>query len=834
MTAEIPHAQSVGSKRAVVSAVSAGVAVVIASIAHTFTNASIVHFRDLGHYSLPFMRWMRRTVASGHLPLWNPESGLGFSAISDPTLQLLFPPTLILRLVLPETLGLNLSVSMAIVVAFAGAMLLFARRGEIFAATAGALVFALSGPVLSAANMLNLGWSVALAPWVVLAMLRVTDLRDLSRVAVLAVVIALQLLAGEPMTFAATVAAALALATSEAPDARSAMRSVGRILPGVGLGLALSAIQLFPLATASIASARGANMLVDTWSLHPATLIETVLPGIFGTPVGPGTVSPAWYRALNGGREPLLLSVYVGIPAFAIAAAAFGEGDARRRKASFVWLAVFAVALVLAIGDYGPVLPLLREAVPGASMARFPSKFLCVGVLALSAMVCAGVRALSGHERTPASVVLACGVSAVGLVLAVVAAVVGGAGSSSATVAGWAAMLQLPQSGEVAGEFAYRLAIAGRDLALYSVLTGALVLAVRSRWFPQRLSPALLAGLVTLPLLVAGPWLCLPVMERSALSDPSWASEVDRTGRVYVSAGDGLAYSPDVHPSFRIPVNATRAAAGSIYGAAFPAYATGLGLRDAVTADLAQLRPRPYADFLGRFAAATPQERRRVLARLGVTDLVVPFEPMPPNATLLARTAELPAMAHWRISDPAPRVRLVRSVERLAGEQAQTTRFFSEWFDPSTHVILEGEAGSDDSSISPSVSFGPEATPDGASGSTGGNVTVSTATIVAESPSTLVIEADAEDSGGWLVVNDAWAPGWVATVDGVREPVERANGIVRAVWLGPGAHVVRFSYRPSAVIAGAVVSGVAGLVVVGLFVVGRFGRRRAKDGGGAP
>jgi hypothetical protein len=53
------------------------------------------------------------------------------------------------------------------------------------------------------------------------------------------------------------------------------------------------------------------------------------------------------------------------------------------------------------------------------------------------------------------------------------------------------------------------------------------------------------------------------------------------------------------------------------------------------------------------------------------------------------------------------------------------------------------------------------------------------------------------------------------------------------VRLEPGAHVVRLSYRPPTLIAGAVVSGLAGLLVVGLCVVGRY-RRRGRGGGEAP
>jgi O-antigen/teichoic acid export membrane protein len=48
----------------------------------------------------------------------------------------------------------------------------------------------------------------------------------------------------------------------------------------------------------------------------------------------------------------------------------------------------------------------------------------------------------------------------------------------------------------------------------------------------------------------------------------------------------------------------------------------------------------------------------------------------------------------------------------------------------------------------------------------------------------------------WLVVSDANAPGWSATVDGVAAPVLTADGIFRAVRLTSGSHQVAFRYLP--------------------------------------
>jgi len=66
---------------------------------------------------------------------------------------------------------------------------------------------------------------------------------------------------------------------------------------------------------------------------------------------------------------------------------------------------------------------------------------------------------------------------------------------------------------------------------------------------------------------------------------------------------------------------------------------------------------------------------------------------------------------------------------------------------------------------------------------------------------------------GYLVLTDAWYPGWEATVDGERVPVYRADLLFRAVALDAGNHRIVFTFRPMSLRVGAGVS-LAGLVVL--------------------
>ena len=77
------------------------------------------------------------------------------------------------------------------------------------------------------------------------------------------------------------------------------------------------------------------------------------------------------------------------------------------------------------------------------------------------------------------------------------------------------------------------------------------------------------------------------------------------------------------------------------------------------------------------------------------------------------------------------------------------------------------------------------------------------------------------DGPAWLVVTDTWFPGWQARVDGVPQPVWRADYAFRAVAVPAGHHEVALTYAPRSVRDGLVITLVASGVVGALLVPGR-------------
>ncbi|MBE7473505.1 MAG: hypothetical protein DPW09_10980 [Anaerolineae bacterium] len=101
------------------------------------------------------------------------------------------------------------------------------------------------------------------------------------------------------------------------------------------------------------------------------------------------------------------------------------------------------------------------------------------------------------------------------------------------------------------------------------------------------------------------------------------------------------------------------------------------------------------------------------------------------------------------------------------------------------------------------------------------------ATIVKYEPERVEIVASL-DSPGWLVLSDAYYPGWQATVDGQPVEILPVNIMFRSVTVPEGEHTVVFEFRPRSVWLGAWVSGGALIILsIGLILVGIRGYRKS-------
>jgi hypothetical protein len=168
--------------------------------------------------------------------------------------------------------------------------------------------------------------------------------------------------------------------------------------------------------------------------------------------------------------------------------------------------------------------------------------------------------------------------------------------------------------------------------------------------------------------------------------------------------------------------------------------------------------------------------------------------------------------------DVLDRAFLVHRGAMAADDEAALAMMRDVSFDPTAEVILSEVEGS------------------GAEGAVvAGDVAPVTveerARVTHYAPERVEIEVTVE-APGYLVLTDAWYPGWEATVDSVPVPIYRADLLFRAVAVRAGNHRVVFAFRPVSLRVGAGVSlaGLVGLGVVAALALSKA-RRDAIMGG---
>jgi hypothetical protein len=790
-----PSAESLGDA----GAAAALVVLVAILFAPALFAGRVFYQRDVVTMWYARVESMVRAVAEGAWPLWDPYSAFGAPALADPSYQLLYP-SMWLNLVMSPPTYYVLHVAAHCVLAGLGLYLLCRSWGlGLLPSLASGMLWTASGPLLSTANVWHHFTGAVWMPWVLLALEGALASGSLGRALLLGVVGALQVLAGSGDLCLMTGLAALGrmllfVARGPLPRREALGRVVRAGLVGGGFALALSAVLWMPAAALARDSTRpymtaAARMY---WSLHPALLLDFLVPGL----VTRLPLSVPARAALYDAREPFLFWLYLGAASAPLVA--LGAALGRRPWRGFA-VGGFGFFLLCALGRHGLVYRALAV-LPPFTLMRYPVKYTVPMALFWAALAGLGVEAChgtwSGAEQRRARGLVA---------LAVL-------GAMALAAAGVWLGAHPDALAPVVTAGADGLAADVRP-AVHRLWMAAAFLAVEA---------ALLVGRSARP--QAPPWLAIAVVA-IAIADVAWVGRQVND----LAPPELVAWRPPTLPAVEaaraggrvevVPPLVTRKSqlvrgpkgweeewlwARGIEDLLLPPSGARWGVPGSYDGDFTGLA-RPEQSKLtawlqqtwGSFFALRLLQMGNVGAVVSLDEGRWSGKPVAEVPSVYAEPVRV-----FRVPDPLPAAYVVGRARRVREDAAEWV-LGNAGFDLWREVIVIS-----DSSAAP---------PGGPVPDFEGLVR-----LVERRADRLAFETEAS-APGYLVVVEAYDPGWRATVDGDSAEVLRANFLFRAVAVPAGRHRVELRYRPRGLVWGGLVSALA--VAVGLGYWELRGRR---------
>ncbi len=356
-----------------------------------FTDVVPYH-RDGVLLWLPTRQFIYERLREGQFPQWYPYEALGVPLAGQLTVGLFHPATYML-LWLDYARALKWNLLLSFLVALAGAYRWARAQGASrHASVAAAFSYGFGGYALGTSSNFHYTMALATLPWVGWALAGVVRRGRADYLAWLGLCWGLIFLSGDPQGLLLSTAL-VPLALLKAPTLAAVRRPlVFCLLAGALAGL-LASPDLLPGQVLFAESVRVLGHpradLASFWALPPLRLLELVTPGFLPDAV----LEPALAQVLRAGPAVFSTTVFAGAVTLALAAAG------ARGRVNLGYAALALLALWLALGDSGGLLPLLQKVVRPLGRMRYPEKYLAFFWLALVPLVAAGADRLRAEGR---------------------------------------------------------------------------------------------------------------------------------------------------------------------------------------------------------------------------------------------------------------------------------------------------------------------------------------------------------------------------------------------------------------------------------------------------
>lgn len=753
----------------------------------------------------PAFRAIDRSLAQGHLPLWDQRQWCGTPVVARGETTGLYPPTILLFATLPWLTAVHASYWLHLALGVLG-LFWVARNlaASPEASLIGAAAYGFSG--YQAAHLVHFNHITALA-WapLMLAVLQTALSRNSARWwALLAIAIALAYLGSHPMPFMMGLTVCLLWLIFGHDWRRDETPLQARLLPLL-LSFVVAGLLVTPqaLPMLRLAEARGkitshdpqvALQHVSSFAFVGGDLPRVLLPNIYGTVheniLGGG---PQWHETQPfTGAAPLLLAIAGGIVAF------------RRRGWAFC-VAVFVVGAALMPAEGNPIHAALAH-LPFWGGFRAMGRWMVLPIMSvglLSALAVTRLPYAAAGLRVAAWKLTAVLAAIIVVMTALLWFTFGVDEHGSLVLPG---PMSEPVPIEVTADAVFNCVTSAEPL----LLLAATIVAALAIWrlSAGRRPGVLLSGALLLAVIVPQ-WHLWQVTNLTVPRE--YYTEPPQTAR-FVADGRITTLPPAlVAPEWTLPglTLAEREMAArellspalaTIWGISYAdGYSQGLLIPESLRLWEEYMR-YGVQTFAGIGVAGdrmnplygTPLQRMKRLHRLAAVRHVVTAGEIEDPDLVLAHSGVANVYSY---REPPPRWWLAREAIVLLDPEAHFEAIRLLRFDPETQVIVN------------------RAVPSGEdSGADAGSVT-----LVDESAMRLTLRASCPGARV-LVLADAWYPGWRVTVNGEPAELLRANYAFRAVALPAGEHEVTFSYRPASWEVALPLFGVGLLILLALLL----------------
>ena len=337
--------------------------------------------RDLSIFFLPPRICWVDMIKDAQIPLWNPYFYCGQPLLASLQPGVLYPLNLLLIL-LPFDLAFNSIIVLHYFLAGIFTYFFIKRvRGTDTGALIGAIIFMLSGYLLSVHNLLPHLLSVVWLPLILLCHHNYLLKGSLRSLVFTSVCLAMMFLGGGVEILYGTFILIFVLlffpdpfgVGITPPPFKKRLFSFGLV---VLLFLLLSAVQLLPFLELAFKSIRSGGLSYQeaiTWSLDFEDMLQFFIPD----PYGYGSSMERYWS-----NQSWLKTIYLGIMPFALSIFFIIE----KRRKTLPFLLIVLISLILSFGGNTPIYKFLYDYVPFLNSIRYPVKFLFIFTFLISIM----------------------------------------------------------------------------------------------------------------------------------------------------------------------------------------------------------------------------------------------------------------------------------------------------------------------------------------------------------------------------------------------------------------------------------------------------------------